>query len=758
MSYKKSKPSSRKNASRAGNQTESLDTRLLGQAIIELNIARKNFAIYPPGHIQIAHSIDRAWELLTRLIASWPALVLGIARDRMFVDEEQLDTRNSIYREFATALHSQNIAAVSFIDGLTKAEVLDFLAIITSSPEAINERGGIGQAMKKARIEHINVEAIDYASFFLTEEEEILQTEPKDRQRSGTDLWQEFISNLTTGQLARKGQEAGPKRLSRVDPAELARFLNSRKLDPALAIQSYEKVFAGKRRGITRRRPDARLNSLLQNLQPELKQQFLSITFDHVAKGSEELLDSFTDNIVFEMLQRANEQKKEISPTLVSLLEKLAGTAGEVPLHAEMSEISSSELASNGFEEHLRKLLERESYENYVDSSYNLLLQRLSGGNPREEQGQQGSPSEVSRIGENDPLEMDSNDPSIPDSYSDELEDRYLDLQISNVILALIEQDLPVEDYAGFSRKLVAGAGDLLDIGESDLVATILRTLRHHVQEKPAAIQPLALECLQKLGKSDFVSKALNTLRTGSKAQILTASQLLSTVGDSCIPEVMRLYAEEESSDGRTALLNLLKSFGKGALDEAYRRLADGQVQVLRNLLIYIENAGDRESIVHLRPLLNHESLSVRLEALTTLLKFEDPEGPAFLRDALHSRIPQEVSHAVLLSGHYRVADAVTDLLDLLKKSPWRALEFRRNEEIIRALGKIGDPRALPLLAKLAKKSLTLYPSYLRNMKVTLFESLSGYPRESLAQLLKIGKQSAHYWIRNICEKLSAGK
>jgi HEAT repeat protein len=753
MAYQKSNPSSRQNTSRAGDQTRSLDTRLLGQALIELNIARKNFAIYPPGHIQIAHSIDRAWEFLTRLIASWPELVLGIARDRMFVGEEQLDARNSIYREFATALHSQNIAAVSFLDGLAKAEVLEFLAIITSSPEGINERGGIAQAMNSASIAHINVEVIDYASFLLTEEKEILQTEPKDKQRPRTDIWQDFIGNLVTGQLARNAQEAGPESLSRVDPAELARFLNSRKLDLALAIQSYDKVFAGKHKAITRRRPDVRLNALLKNLEPELRQQFLSITFDHVAKGSEEFLDSFADDIVFEMLQRANEQKKEISPTLVTLLAKLSGTAGGMPPAAEMGDISGPEHDSNGFEEHLRKLLEREAYENYVDPSYNLLLQRLSGGHPREAQNQPGSSSEASRIGENDPLEMESDDPSITDSYSDELEDRYLDLQISNVILALIDQDLAVEDYAGFSRKLVAGAGALLDIGESDLVATILGTLRRHVQEKPTAIQALALEGLQKLGKSDFVSKTLNTLRTGSKTQVLTASQLLSTVGDSCIPEVMRFYAEEEAANGKTALFNLLKGFGKGALEEAYRRLTDRRVQVLRNLLMFIEEAGDHESITHLRPLLHHESLSVRLEALTTLLKFGDPEGPAFLRDALHSRIPQEISHAVLLSGHYRVADAVTDLVDLLNKSPWRALEFRRNEEIIRALGKIGDPRALPWLAKLASKSLTLYPSYLRNMKVILFESLSGYPRESVAQLLKIGKQSAHYRIRNICEK-----
>ena len=45
-----------------------LDTRLLSEAVIELNISRKNAGIYPPGHIQITNSIDRAFRILQKLI------------------------------------------------------------------------------------------------------------------------------------------------------------------------------------------------------------------------------------------------------------------------------------------------------------------------------------------------------------------------------------------------------------------------------------------------------------------------------------------------------------------------------------------------------------------------------------------------------------------------------------------------------------------------------------------------------------------
>ena len=51
-----------------------LDTRLLSEAVIELNISRKNVGIYPAGHIQITRSIDRAFELLQRLFQVRPEM------------------------------------------------------------------------------------------------------------------------------------------------------------------------------------------------------------------------------------------------------------------------------------------------------------------------------------------------------------------------------------------------------------------------------------------------------------------------------------------------------------------------------------------------------------------------------------------------------------------------------------------------------------------------------------------------------------
>ena len=79
-------------------------------------------------------------------------------------------------------------------------------------------------------------------------------------------------------------------------------------------------------------------------------------------------------------------------------------------------------------------------------------------------------------------------------------------------------------------------------------------------------------------------------------------------------------------------------------------------------------------------------------------------------------------------------------------------------ENIIKALGHIGDPRAIPLLEKLARTFFTFYPKCHFQMKVVLFESLIHYPPQKITTLITIGKKLKDKRISKICERLLAKK
>jgi len=110
------------------------------------------------------------------------------------------------------------------------------------------------------------------------------------------------------------------------------------------------------------------------------------------------------------------------------------------------------------------------------------------------------------------------------------------------------------------------------------------------------------------------------------------------------------------------------------------------------------------------------------------------------------------------LAGQYRINEATEDILSKMKRVIIFETDYAENEEIIKALGELGDSRAIPDLEKLARASWSLYPQSLKRMKETLFASLSRYPRETLSGLIKIGERSGSEEIRRACSSLAEKK
>jgi HEAT repeat protein len=201
-------------------------------------------------------------------------------------------------------------------------------------------------------------------------------------------------------------------------------------------------------------------------------------------------------------------------------------------------------------------------------------------------------------------------------------------------------------------------------------------------------------------------------------------------------------------------MFDLLCNFGQPAVSEAQKRLRDPRPYYVRNLVMLIRWAGSPAAAPFLKPLLRHPDPKVRMEAIAALLRFKDPEAVPLLREALRSKDPDVASQAVFIAGQYRVTDVTEDLVSMFKKVILFESDYTVNEEIIKALGEIGDPVVIPELEKFARASWTLYPERFSHMKASLFESLSRYPKESIAGLLKTGERMNDDRIKRICRKL----
>lgn len=755
-----------------------LDTRLLSDAVIELNISRKNVSIYPPGHIQITKSIDRAYEVLVKLFEIRQEMTLGVAKDILFVGQDYLDQRNPVYRDFAMSMNQQGIAAVTFVRGLDRDEMVRFHRIITSKPDDITAMGGIAKVVENAGIPHIRVMAIDYASFHLTEEKEIFKTQPKPGEKPGekpgAGVWQDFVSLLSSGALATGGEGVSLKDASQIDPAELAKLLNERKLDSGAAVQSYDRIISSyvrtsaEKKQLTREQSQTinNLNSLLKDLHPDIRKQFLSTAFKNVSEntesaGSEEILGGLGDDMIIDMLRQASSEGREISPTLTGLLGKLAsvrdktassqqGGGGATKIGGSVvgkpsgggkgsGETGKDNEGPEFLPEHMAKLFGREKYEGYVEKEYDDILKDVSG--------------------RAETLAATAKERFSVDEYLKDLDDQHLDFQIGRAVLAFMEENIDEEDYRDFSKKLIAIVPDMLVTGNFPLLLDTLQTLRWHLSDKKnEAIRKCAAEALQVFWDPAFIDKSLDAFNTWSRIKGKDSQAFMLALGPILVPGLLEIYSYDTAPGGRRVLFDLLCTFGKDTVAEAVKRLGDPRAYYVRNLLMLIRRAGTPAVTTEVKPLLKHVDPKVRLDALAVLLRFKDHAAVGILRKEINSKDPDVSSAAVLLAGQFRIAEVVEDILPLIKRTILFETDYGVNEEIIRVLGEIGDPRAIPELEKLAKAGWPLYRKSHAQMKKALFESLDRYPKESIAELIRIGERSDDDRIRMLCRKLGERK
>jgi len=735
---------------RAGREIP-LDTRLLSEAIIELNISRKNVGIYPPGHIQITKSIDRAYELLQKLFDIRNEMTLGVAKDTLLVGQDYLDQKNPVYRDFALSMNQQEIAAVTFVRGLEKEELVSFHQILATKPEDIRASGGIIRVIADAHITHIRIQIIDYRSFHVTEEQEIVRSQGKlAGEKSGSSLWQDFVSHLSAGTLAGpEGQGVSIRDVTQIDPADLARLLNERKLDSNAALQSYDRIISDHMRERAEKKQLTHeesatlgnINKLLQDLHPELRKQFLSVAFRNISTHAttiapDDLLGGFQDDMVIDMLRQASDEGKEISPTLTGLLGKLTKAHAQ---SAAMQEALRTKLAPEEehgetpliLPEHMEKLFDREMYEDFVAEDYEAMLRRLT-------QDARTSREQFS-------LEV----------FAKTLEDDYLDFQIGRALLAFMEENIDEDDYKELSQKLIALMPSFLQTGNFFLLWDFYETLRKHTTEKSIkGIREDAQEARKAFADPAFRAKALEAFELWMKDKGQDAAGFIQSLGVETVPGLLDIFSRDESVGGKRVVVNILCTFGEPAVREAHKRLRDPRTHYVRNLLIFLRKAGYQASIPYIRPLLQHQNQTVRMEALNTLLRLKDPNAIKILGNLIESPDSDIAFRAISLAGQYRVAGVIPELLSKIKRAILFETDYKENEEIIRVLGEIGDPIAIPDLEKLARTSWTLYPRSLMRMKETLFESLERYPQKSVTPLLKIGERLGNDAIKRRCGKL----
>ncbi len=766
------------------------EIKLLADIVIQLNILKKNLAIYPDGHHLITQSTASSLEALEKSFQISPVVTIGASKEHLFLGGRRIETKNPVFRDFAAGLNRLGITALYLSQGIEAEELLRLQRLLSMRPEDVRAQGDIASVTAAAGLQHISIKLLDYSMFRPTDEAEIkgpsASAQPEELFPAG-DMWGRFTKGLRTGPgkgagglVAESLHQGGGGQLATgvleneaqivvhgggdgelqhgteldeeadgvdLSPGKIVRQLNDGTLAVEVALRNYADVLAqfsgvGFRRGLLGKeslRFFERMNIILHNLKPHIRERFLKTAQKNILLMSDqdsmdELLKCFPTDLAAEMLGLADIEGQELSPALQKLMVKLSSVQDTMTDSGTQGAALSSRDALP-FMEALQILPKREEYEKHMTADYARQLNDLNE-----------SPARI---------------PPPPEfSLDEQLESlgrQSLDMHIGRVLIALMDQDIESSIYHDFTQKVIELVPALLDARSFRPMLIMFSTLRQHADSKPQAdVRALAKMAIQIFFEPAFVRQMVSQLADVGDDASSDLITLLKETGQQVIPELIDLYANEQTTEGTRRLFELLCSFGTLSVEAALTRLHHRSFHYVRNLLRLIKAAGDNSVIVSVRPLLKHPDQDLRYEALEVLLHFKDPGAIATLRQQLRSSNVSEVSRAVLMVHTYHVAGFDAQLLGLIKTfMPFRR-EMLLNCMVLQALGELGDPAVLPSLQKIARARLTLSPGNLKKTKIALFESLVFYPRGAIKELAAIGLRSGNEQIRQICRSIGA--
>lgn len=652
-----------------------LDARLLSNAVIELNIARHILSLYSREHQLVQLSLDKTSAILADLFELRPEIAVAVAKDTLIIDGHNLDPKNPVYREFALALSRMSVALVTFVRGVTREEVYDFIRFLSRDATGISSET-LPAVLAEFQLRHIVIQPLDYRAFAFSEEL---------TRRAGSDeyLLERYIKALLDGELPADGVQAV---VENVEPGTLALLMNQAGGEIAREA-SYDTVVSSYLRGSTGKAFAGgdlqRLLTFIAGLRPELKQQFLASSVKAISSDPAELnraLEGVSIDSIIEFVDAMDRSQVTLPAALGTLIAQFARTGVELPgggLNLD-DVLLSPEVAG---------LFKEDEQHPHGPESYQAEIARIV---------------EMPAAGASDP---------IGSAIAHELEEGYVRYCHANALLALVDSPLPgliaLEDEETYAATFTALAKHALKTG---LYVQLLELLtRFEDLERRDRHQATVRTVREFCRDPEFLTDIVNSFRRHGRADRAGSAMICAHYGRAIVPPLFDALATEERMHVRKLLLQLLTGLGEHLAREAPLRLRDKRWHVRRNALYLLAECGARIDPRVLEPLSGDDDPRVRLECARCLVLAGDAAGERTLRALLHDPGDGVADAAIAAAGTLGLQELLPDLVALIKK-PSGSDGVRQRLRVVRALGQLGGDHTEAALRDLLSVRISLFP------------------------------------------------
>jgi HEAT repeat protein len=687
-----------------------LDARLLSFAIIELNISRRNVAIYPRDHPSVERSLSNAFKFLKQLFDIRSEITLAIAKDTLIIDHYHLDKKNPVFSDFARTLSRMNIAYVTLKKGLTKDELYRFHRFITEKTENMTVQN-LKEVYRKYDVTHADIGFIDYRKFITREDHSAQQAQK-------APIWERYIYGLIEGTLQ---GEAIDNEVKDIPPELLAQLIN-KVSDRNMKEESYDKVITAYMKSSSESMFSGqdlkRLLSFIERLRPELKERFLSSTVKTFSEDTQSAYQSMKKMSVDEIerfLDTVNKHRISIPPALTSLIDKFSYN----------TEVSSEAL-----------YLEEELIE---DDEFDL--SSLTELFNEEKAGQADITKDLQEIQALLAFDASELKTSQLMEFENEFNEEFTDKRFHQIILELmVSRTVSADDYQACVNSIREQAQQLLWMGQYGQLLDALKILA--LNKKENRFPDMNSKALQYYHSPHFMAQVVESFRLLGRQLKKEVWMLCDYYDREIIPYLLDALIEEESQIVRRFLMDVLKLYGDKIIPEAVKRLQDDRWFVKRNMLYILQDTDTREVSKSIRPFYKDENPKVSVLALKCLLNSRDHYAIEIIRENLVSNSKEVFEQALTFSSSFKLKEVVGDLISLLKKQERTGADILDKIPIVKALGEIADPQALDVLREFASSKSIFLKKMLDQLKEEIYKTLKNYPYELVKDLVEAGIES----------------
>lgn len=258
-----------------------------------------------------------------------------------------------------------------------------------------------------------------------------------------------------------------------------------------------------------------------------------------------------------------------------------------------------------------------------------------------------------------------------------------------------------VAAYRDQLRRLVAGARQFESLGQPPEVLRVLKFLAQTSRTAMGESRETLFTAVRQVGRGGFVAEIVRRIADSSQdlkdRPLIT--RVLVMVGHESAVAAAEALAEAEDLVVRRALLDTLVALDRVGVPAVDALPTEGAWYVLRNRIALLGETRDALALDEFGRTVRHEDVRVRKETARALAKIEGEEAVDLAIRGLSDSDPDVRAAAAVTLGVRDEYYAFHSLLHHVEAETHGEVAT----EVVRSLGRHGNPSAIPALARVAR-------------------------------------------------------